>query len=121
MDAGCRAGADGDFPGNAAGMAGQLLQGVFDHGIDARDMLQQYIACGGGFEAFADPFYQLQLQLIFQLSHVQADRWLGQVQALCCRGKTAMGDDQRKRVQVIEVQPTHDKVFLILWMTNHSF
>ena len=102
-------------------MAGQLLKGVFDHRIDARDVLQQYIASRGRFEALADPFDQLQLQLIFQLSHLQADRWLGQVQTLCRRRKTAMGNDQRKRVQVIEVQPAHDKVFLMLRMTNHSF
>ncbi len=121
MNTRCCASADGDFSGNAAGMAGQRLQGVFDHRIDARDMLQQYIACGGRFEAFADPFDQLQLQLIFQLSHLQADRGLGQVQTLRRRRKTAMGNDQRKCVQVIEVQPTHDKVFLMLWMTNHSF
>ncbi|RML30044.1 hypothetical protein APX70_04102, partial [Pseudomonas syringae pv. maculicola] len=49
------------------------------------------------------------------------DRWLGQVQVLCGCGKAAMRDDQRERVQVIEVESLHGKVFLMLWMINHSF
>ncbi|RMS12609.1 hypothetical protein ALP75_200912 [Pseudomonas syringae pv. actinidiae] len=94
MNAGGRAGADGHLPGDTAGVTGQLQQGVLDQGVYARDMFQQCVARRGRLEAFTHALDQFQVQAGFQLSHLQADCRLGQVQVLCGCGKAAMRDDQ---------------------------
>ncbi len=114
MNAGGCAGTDRNLSGNAAGVTGQLQQGVFDHRLNARNMLQQRSARRGGLEPLAYALDQFQVQLVLQLPNLQAYRWLGQVQSLGRCGEAAVRYDQREGMQVIQVESAHGKVFLML-------
>jgi hypothetical protein len=52
---------------------------------------------------------------------VQAHSWLSQTEALRRSGKAAVVDNMGEGVKVIEIEPLHGKVLLMLRMTNHSF
>jgi hypothetical protein len=72
-------------------------------------------------QAFAHPFYQAQLEPRFKLPDLQADRRLGQPQALGGGTEAAQADYVGKGVQVREVQVLHGKVLLMLGIADHSF
>jgi hypothetical protein len=121
MDAGRRARADSDSPGNALRVARQVKQRVFDHGIDSTNVLQQRAAGGRRLDAFTDAFDEAQVQPLLQQANVQAHGWLSQTEALRRSGKASVMDNMGEGVKVVEVEPLHGKVLLMLRMTNHSF
>src|SRR5690606_3366294 len=98
--------------------------GLLDGGIDGADVGQQVGAGGGGRHLAPHPLGQAQAVAAFKLTHLQADRGLGQPMLVGSGRETAQFDDIEKDAQMVQVQAAHgamSKELLMLCIINQSF